>query len=264
MSGNSAFELVNEQGWRRGINNLLNSEFSGWWKTNLWWIQILIWGGITGFFLGVAWFSSPTDFTLETGVMLYCIFAGLFPAVAVIIIMQDAVVGEKQSGTAAWVLSKPVSRPAFILSKLIANSLGVLICIVIVPGILAYIIFWIGNKSPLNPIIYIAGLAIIFLVQLYFLTFTVMLGTLFSHRGPVIGIGLALLFFQQYLIGLVPALRFLLPWTLVVPLNNSKDAVVPALLLGQPINSFLPIILIILEILLFGTISLWRFSKEEF
>ncbi len=68
----------------------------------------------------------------------YAIFAGLFPAVGVVIIMQGVVVGEKKSGTAAWVLSKPVTRPAFILSKVIANSLGVLVTMVVLPGIVAY------------------------------------------------------------------------------------------------------------------------------
>lgn len=57
-------------------------------------------GGITIFFLGAASFGNPRGFELETAVMLYCIFAGLFPAVAVVIVMQDAVVGEKQPGTA--------------------------------------------------------------------------------------------------------------------------------------------------------------------
>ena len=65
----------------------------------------------------------------------------MFPAIAVIIIMKDTLVGEKQSGTAAWVLSKPVSRPAFILSKLAANSIGVLATIVILPGVVAFILY---------------------------------------------------------------------------------------------------------------------------
>jgi hypothetical protein len=90
-----------------------------------------------------------------------------------------------------------------------------------------------------------------------------MLGALFNGRGPVIGIGLAFLFLQQYLVGLLPALRFILPWTLVVPLNNQTDAIVPALLSGQPVYSYIPILAVAVECIVFMLIGLWRFNREE-
>jgi hypothetical protein len=74
-----------------------------------------------------------------------------------------------------------------------------------------------------------------------------MLRAIFNRRSPVIGIGLAFLFLQQYLVGLLPALRYVLPWTLVVPLNNQNEAIVPALLSGQPIYSYLPILAVAVE-----------------
>ena len=262
MAGNSAFELVSERGWRRGLGNLLENEFGGWWKTRLWWIQTLIWVGVIGFMLSAVVFGAKES--IDNIVMIYCIFASLFPAVAVVIVMQDAVVGEKQSGTAAWVLSKPAARPAFILSKLAANSVGVLVTMVILPGIVAYGLMWFGTGSQLAPLGFLEGLAVIWLFQLFFLAFTLMLGTFFNNRGPVIGIPLALLFFQQYLIGLVPATSYLLPWTLVVPLNNQTDAMVPQLLLGQPVSSYLQLFFISAEILIFVLVALWRFQREEF
>jgi len=262
MAGNSAFELVSERGWRRGLGNLLDNEFGSWWKTSLWWIQTLIWVGVIGFMLSAVVFGAKES--IDTVVTIYCVFAGLFPAVAVVIVMQDAVVGEKQTGTAAWVLSKPASRPAFILSKLAADSVGVLVTMVILPGIVAYALMWFGTGSQLDPLAFLEGLAVIWLFQLFFLAFTLMLGTFFNNRGPVIGIPLALLFFQQYLIGLIPPTNYLLPWTLVVPLNNQTDAMVPHLLLGQPIGSYLQLFLIAAEIVIFVLIALWRFEREEF
>jgi len=262
MAGNSAFELVSERGWRRGLGNLLENEFGGWWKTRLWWIQTLIWVGVIGFMLSAVVFGAKES--IDNIVMIYCIFASLFPAVAVVIVMQDAVVGEKQSGTAAWVLSKPAARPAFILSKLAANSVGVLVTMVLLPGIVAYGLMWFGTGSQLAPLGFLEGLAVIWLFQLFFLAFTLMLGTFFNNRGPVIGIPLALLFFQQYLIGLVPATSYLLPWTLVVPLNNQTDAMVPQLLLGQPVSSYLQLFFISAEIVIFVLVALWRFQREEF
>jgi ABC-2 type transport system permease protein len=263
MSGNSDFELVSERGWRRGFDNLLNNEFSRWWKTRMWWVQCLVWAGMIGFMLGAVMFGSP-DFNLTDGLMLYTVFAGMFPAVAVVIIMQGVLVGEKKDGTAAWVLSKPAARPAFILSKLLANSLGVLGTMVVLPGLVAYVLFFIRMQIPLDPLRFLAGLGVIFLNQLFYLTLTLMLGSLFNNRGSVIGIGLAFLFLQQYLVGLLPVLRYVIPWTLVVPLNNETNAIVPALLSGQPVYSYIPLVAVVVECLLFTLVAVWRFNREEF
>jgi ABC-2 type transport system permease protein len=262
MSGNSAFELVSENGWIRGLRNLIDNESAGWWKTRRWWVQCLIWGGMIGFMLGTILFGTP-DFKLEDGVMIYGVFAGMFPAVAVIIIMQGVLVGEKKDGTAAWVLSKPASRPAFILAKLVSNSLGVLATMVALPGLVAYLLFFIRLNHALDPLAFLAALGILFLNLLFYLTLTLMLGAIFNSRGAVIGIALAFLFLQQYLVGLLPALRYALPWTLVIPLNNQTEAVVPALLVGQPIYSYLPILAVGVECILFVLVALWRFNREE-
>jgi len=263
MSGNSDFVMVSERGWRRGFNNLLENEFARWWKTRMWWIQSLIWMGIIGFMLGTLLFGTP-DFKLEDGLMIYAAFAGLFPAVAVVIIMQGVLVGEKKDGTAAWVLSKPAARPAFILSKVVANGLGVLVTMVVLPGVVAYALFYLRTKVGLDPLSFLTALGVIFLSHLFYLTLTLMLGSLFSNRGPVIGIGLAFLFMQQYLIGWLPVLRHVLPWTLVIPLNNATEAVVPALLSGQPIYSYIPIVAVASWCILFVLVALWRFNREEF
>jgi ABC-type transport system involved in multi-copper enzyme maturation permease subunit len=263
MSGNSDFELVTERGWQRGFTNLLDNELSRWWKTRMWWIQALIWVGMIGFMLSAVLFSSP-DFKLEDGLMIYAVFAGMFPAVAVVIIMQGVLVGEKRDGTAAWVMSKPVSRPAFILSKVLANSLGMLVTMVVLPGLVAYALFFIRTQTPLDPLRFIASLGVFFLNHLFYLSLTLMLGSLFANRGPVIGIALATLFLQQYLVGLLPVLRYLIPWTLVVPLNNETNAIVPALLSGQPIYSSIPLVAVALECVLFVLVAAWRFNREEF
>jgi len=262
MAGNSAFEMVSERGWRRGLANLLNNEFGRWWRTNRWWSQALIWAGMIGFLMGAV--VTQAGMKIEDLAMLYCIFASLGPSIAITIIMQGAVVGEKQSGTAAWVLSKPASRPAFILAKLVAGSLGSLGSMVLAPGLVGYGILSYATGKLFNPLVFLGGLGVIWLVILFWLAFTLMLGTLFKSRGAVIGISLALLLLQQNLIGLIRPLQFVLPWTLVVPLNDSNDAIVPNLLLGRPVTSFLPLVITLLEILIFVAISLWRFEKEEF
>jgi len=263
MSGNSDFIMVSETGWRRGLSNLLDNEFAGWFKTKMWWIQCLIWVSVTGFMLAGVMFSAD-DFDFKEGMMLFSIFIGLFPAIGVVIIMQDALVGEKSEGTIAWILSKPASRQSVILSKVTANSLGVMVTMVLVPGLFAYGLFCYYTKTLMDPLPFLSAFGVVFISHLFYLTLTLMLGAFFSARGPVIGIGLGLLFLQQYLIAAVPLLGYFLPWKLSVPLNNETDAIVPALLRGDPVTSFLPIGLIFLECVLFVILTLWRFNREEF
>jgi len=174
------------------------------------------------------------------------------------------VVGEKKSGTAAWALSKPITRPAFLLSKVVANSLGVLATMVIVPSIVAYILTVIATDTPWNLPRFLAALGVVFLSHFFFLSLTLMLGTFFSSRGPVVGIVLGLLFMQQYLIGWFPVLRYVLPMKLVLPLGEQLDAVAPCLLVGSHNYSPILIVVVALESLLFLGIGLWRFSREEF
>jgi ABC-2 type transport system permease protein len=263
MSGNEAFELVTERGWTRGLSTMLRSGLSRWFGTRMWWTQCLIWAGMIGGFLAVIAFNPQAPPANEL-FMLFAIFAGLFPAVGVVIIMQDAVVGEKMEGTAAWVLSKPLTRPAFVLSKVIANSLGILLTMIIVPGIVAYIIFKLQGAY-LNPLGFIEAMGIIFISHLYFLSLTLMLGTLFSNRGPVIGIPLAILFLQQNLIGFYPALRYILPWTLVIPIGNNSSLVY-SIMTETPVmnDSLITLAVVLAQIILFILIGVWRFNREEF
>lgn len=137
MAGNSAFIPVAARGRLGGLNNLLRAEFGIWFGTNMWWTQGLMWIVILNFLVG-ALLWSEAGVELVEAVTLYGLFSGLFPAVAVVIILQDAIVGEVEKGTAAWVLSKPVSREAFVLAKLIPNAVGVLVSMVLLPGLAAY------------------------------------------------------------------------------------------------------------------------------
>ena len=73
-------------------------------------------------------------------------------AIGGVILVQGALVGEKRSGTAAWVLSKPISRPAFFLAKLIANAIGTLVTITLAQGLIGYLVIYLGlDTAPALP-----------------------------------------------------------------------------------------------------------------
>ncbi len=264
MAGNEGFELTAERGWRRGLANLLGNGLDSWFKTRAWWTHCLIWGGITIVIVGAIAFN-PQAPPVDDLLMVAFVICGLFPAVGVIIVMQDAIVGEKREGTAAWILSKPVARQAFVLSKFISNSVGVLLTMAILPAVLIYLVILISQKTALPGLGFSEATGVIFVNLLYFLSLTLMLGTLFSNRAPVIGIPLAILFLQQNILGLAPALRFVLPWILVAPLGNTNPLVF-RLVRGSavPTEQLITLAIILVEIVLFTIISVWRFTREEF
>ena len=91
-----------------------------------------------------------------------------------------------------------------------------------------------------------------------------MLGTMFDHPAPVIGIPMAFLFAQNFLSSFVPRLFVFLPWTLVMPLNNSNELPIStALMLGEPVYSYLPLYGTLAFSVLFVVIALWVFERQE-
>jgi len=89
---------------------------------------------------------------------------------------QDALIGEKRSGTAAWVLSKPISRYAFLLAKLAADLIGILMTMVIVQGVIAYFIFKACTNISFPIPNCLAAMGLVALFQIFFLCLTYMLG----------------------------------------------------------------------------------------
>jgi len=262
MTGNSAFQLVDERGWRRGLHNLMRAGHNSWWKTKTWWIHALIWTAVINFVLaGILW-GGETLADVEV-VSIYCLFAGLFPTVAIIIIMQGAIVGEKQSGTAAWVLSKPVSRVAYILSKLVPNALGMGVTMALFPAIGAFIQFKLAHIDVALGN-FVMGWLVLVLHLTFFLAFTVMLGAIFNSWGAVIGIALGLLFGQQYLISMAPFLAYVLPWPLVMPVNDDiAGAIASTIMVGQTPDPFSPVIVVFVATAACIFIAMQKFEEQE-
>jgi ABC-2 type transport system permease protein len=243
------------------LGNLLDNEMARWWKTRMWWVQCLIWVSLSIMMTGPgAWDSARFSYLSAVGT--YTDLAGIFLVVGVIVIMQGVLVGEKKDGTAAWVLSKPAARPAFILAKVIANALGVLITMVAVCGGVFYVLCLAHGKVVPKPDQFLGALAITFLDLLWYMTLMLMVGALSNSRGPVIGVPAALVLLQNNLISWLPALRYVLPWTLVASMR--KPAAIEDLLLGRSIASCMPTVAVVAaECILFVVIAVWKFNREE-
>ena len=246
-----------ERGWKMGLTNMLAKENHGWWRTRRWWIQCLLWliilnvGSATNLRMGM-----PDNF-LDV--------AGLVLPIAAIVISQDAILGERNSGTAAWVFSKPLRRPAFLLSKIIAYGLGFLVTGVLLPGGIACLQVIAGGGSLSFLPGFVASLGLVYLNLLFYLTLALALATLFHGRGPVIGIPLFILF-----LSIIPdsvKLADFMPWVLATDVGAGNRVLPPLtgyLLSGQPLPTVAPIIATALWCVLFTCVAFWRIRREEF
>ncbi len=259
MAQNHEFELHNTTGRFGGLSNLLQAEFSRW-RTWDWYIMAILWVSIISFSTIGMFLSSDSNVTDVVNVLGLMI--GMFPVIAVVIIMQDEIVSHRETGTIAWLLSKPVTRPSFILSKLISNIVGVVVSMVILPGIVVYIEFVVFKGIVLSPIQYLLGFSLVAINLVFYLSLTLMLGTVFEQRGGIIAIPLALGLGYTLIMNLAAEIP-IHPMSMFFPAGTDVS-LFGSLILGTPLGSILPIISATLFIIVFILISLWKFNKEEF
>jgi ABC-type transport system involved in multi-copper enzyme maturation permease subunit len=270
----SAIELrnlqsVKEKGWRRGLGNLLQGEYSAWFKSSRWWKHFLIWFAIINVMMAIMVIASAQE--AKNGnegpplLLMYGIFGGLFVSFGVMIIMQQVLVREKRSGTAAWVLSKPVTRTAFVVSRLTINSIAILFTAVIVPGVITYLTLGLfGEYGWLSPFGFTAALVMISLNMFFWLALVLMMGTLSDSSSVVIAVPITLFFTFSYGTGLLPGLIYVSPLTLLFsPVDQIKPLTV-SFINGEPVFSWLPLIATVIFSVIFIAVAIWRFNRQEF
>jgi len=256
---------VTARGWWRGLGNLLRKELGEWFGTKKWLIQTLIWVLIINGITTIVMVTESAEGAL-TNVELANEVVGTFLQMLVMVVgiglvvsVQGTIVGEKQSGTAAWVMSKPASRPAFIVAKAMANIVGFGITAVIIPTTIFLLETRLLVPLPVDIAPFLAGLAVVALSLLFYLMLALMLGTIYNSRGPITGIGVGLLLAGLFVSGMVPqVIQLATPWLL-------PDVAV-GLALQQPLPDvwFVPLVVNGFWIVVFTAVALWRFAREEF
>ncbi len=175
------------------------------------------------------------------------------------LVSQGAIVGERNSGTAAWVLTKPTSRQAFVLTKFVAITASFLILSLVIPAIASTVICQVFWKTLPTPAYFLEALGIAALHQTFYIALTLMLGTLFSSRGPVGGIALGFWVAGNILPNFLPAwVSLAMPWQL------TRAAAAIALWKPIPMPVWIPVVATAAFIVLFLVVALVRFDREEF
>ena len=263
-----ALQAVEESGWRRGFANLFRKENDRWWRTSRWMLQTVLWlvvlNGILAMGLWIVPLVRPEAAQgLADNLELFTWAVSFCPMFAVIVITHGAIVGEKQSGTAAWILSAPVSRSAFILTKILSNVIGFFVTIIALQGLVAYLqlVLFEGGPVPLGRYLSILGLLALYLF--FYLTLTLMLGTFFDASGPVLGIAIAVAVGSMFgigggLNGFVPGAVWFFPETL------TRMASAMALGVAAPGKWPVPVVAVSLYSVAFVALAIWRFEREEF
>jgi ABC-2 type transport system permease protein len=262
-------------GWLAGFGNMLAKEMGEWFRTRRWLWQILIWLTIINGFMALLLFGLPALASIMPelkptaeaafaglppeigGVMMYFTIAVMAGTIGAIILAQDEIIQEKQSGTAAWILSKPAARPAFILTKLLSNTIGALVLIVALPGLvtLGEVFLATHQLVPMAP--FLAGEGVFLLALFFYLSLVILLGVLFESRGPVLGIAFGVMFGGMVIGSLIPQINYVLPLAM--------DKIAQVIMLGIPMPAMLVSQLIATAVLsiVFILVALWRFQHIE-
>jgi ABC-2 type transport system permease protein len=269
MVANTELQRVGLSGWRTGLANLLRKENRAWWASRRQLVQSLLWAVAVNGFVALLVFvllpygreMDPTVASLDsltTGANLLFKLGLLALAFRTIVLAQDEILGERQLGVTEWLLSKPVSRPAYVLSKLLAHGLGVLVILVGLHGALGYglLSLIMGEPFPLPP--YLAGMAGLAVHTLFYLALTLMMGVLTANRRVLLGVSQGVLLGGMLTTNFLGTAVMLTPWGLVQVLH--------AAVLGMPLP--LPIWLSIgvtaVLTAVFVAVALVRFERLEF
>jgi ABC-2 type transport system permease protein len=258
-------QAVHERGWQSGFKNLLWKESNLRWGRRRWIVPALVWLVINnGFILMIALAATldPSMSGQDIALMAIGVFVsvGMYASsIGIIVGTQGAIIREKQLGTAAWVLSKPASRAAFIFSKWFAYSVSSLILSLVLPAVVFLIQSQISWGEIPSPVPFLGAWSIMVLHLQFYLALTLMLGTLFQTRGIVAGISMGFMFSGSFLTLVLPAwVHALFPWSL----QELASAV--AVSTPLPGGWQIPVLATALWILMFIGIALWRFGREEF
>jgi ABC-2 type transport system permease protein len=280
MASNNILQPLTLRASRAGFGNIFRKENRDWWGTKTWLVQAIIWTailiGIVATVLLTPMEDEPAGGKAVLALTVFFLFAGIALPIGVIIMGQEEVLDEKRSGTVAWILSKPVSRCAFILAKVIADAISILLIMILLEGALAYALIAAvtGQAFPLLP--YLGALGVLYLDVMFYFLLSLMFSAASDSRGAAIGIPMAILFGYQVIVGIAPWTLQVTPWSFtngVSGTGNLPTSLATALAQGQTIPvlpvpgevfSILPIIVTIMWCLLFVMIAMWRFNRDEF
>jgi ABC-2 type transport system permease protein len=192
---------------------------------------------------------------LKDSVMLFAQLVSALISIGVVLVVQGAIIDELESGTAEWVLSKPVSRAAYILSKFVSSTVGTFATMLVIPAFVLYFEVGLLLGEYLDPWRFAQGMFALAPLFVFLTGLSLMIGTFSRSRAVVAGVPIALLLGQQLLLQVAPWLSAVLPYSLPVPAGE--------LVFGETLTMVTPLAAVPLLGVLFTAVGVWRFSTID-
>lgn len=267
MTADIGLQELTGNSWRRGLRPLLRREHRKWWNGRRWLAQILLWTLLLDGLLAFALFILPTMAAsdgvpispaeaLDVGRQMFFGLGVIALSIGAIVLLQDAIIEEKSTGTAEWVLSKPASRPAYVLSKLLPNLLGMAVTMLLVPGLVGYFIFRAYDANAVTLSGFLTSAGVVALHLLFYVTLTLLLGVLLKSRGPLLGIALGSLFGGS-LVPVAAIVQFT-PWKL------GDLVILPVMGMALPPVAVTMLVSTAVWSILFVAAAIWQMNRLEF
>ena len=207
----------------------------------------------------VAAAGGPLPFGLQMARTIFFEVGSMALAFGAIVLSQDLILDEKHSGVTEWLLAKPVARRSYVLAKLTSSVLATLVLLITLPALVTYLLFFarLGFHYPLLP--FLGGVGVMTVQALFYLTLTLMLGTIFNSRAPILGIALGAVMGGGLIGGLIQQLMYVMPWALGKVATLVADGKpIPAGLLWPPLTATL------LWSVIFAIVATAKFERMEF
>lgn len=245
-----------------GLGSLIALEISRWKKSYNWLKSVLVWLSIFNGLMYIVLVYTPglTGVKPDLASSLDALFQLLSSVcpIGAIIIVHNLLISEKENGTAAWVLSAPVSRVSIIISKLSVNLLYTISIIVVLQSVVSYYLIQYATNESLPIASYYLGIAQMAFYVAFWVTLTIMLGVVLENRGTVLGMSMGIMYLNGPISSLIsryiPYITQLMPSTLVISAISSVNG-----------GSFSPYanIVVFIWIILFTLFACLRFEKQE-
>jgi ABC-2 type transport system permease protein len=228
-----------------GLRNLIRKDLSEWVHGKRPWIVMAVTTAVFAFAAANAWISDwavrslpaePGDGPAKAVSMLpldNVLFAvgTQFIALAVIFATMSLLIAERDSGTLAWTISKPVSRTSVLVSKWLTATLVLWIVAVFVPLAITTVVVTLLYGVPDLATVAVLGMTLV-TVPAFFVAIALTAGTLVPSQAAVGAIGMAVFAAPLVIAGIVPALGPFLPgsifdWAVGFSLGAPASVVTP-------------------------------------
>lgn len=253
---------INSKGLLGGFRPVFASEMRKWFGSPQVWLHLLVWTVVTNGMLLLILLNQaqmPAEITnVETLAQMLIMGLGNFAALGVMVVSQYSLIQELTTGTTEWVLSKPVSRSAYLLAKYAGSIVSSTLLIVIPQSLVGFLLLNSFEGIVVDLDDYLSAMLTMLISLFFFTAWALFVGSYVRNLPMSTGALLALVFVQQPLVSAVPSLANFLP---IGQAYLAQMQIVGANLdtVDTSINS-----IILIEIVLLLVFSVVRMRKMEF